>query len=248
MHIGVFRHALAALLAVVLLAGCKDEESVSSEVVLSDSEAASLVGASLAGGQSTYGLSAQAADAAALVADGGPGKVVGYAAPDFDTTVTRQWSGTWGNRTYSYNYTFNFSYEFTLGGLTYGYAMHGIYDTPWMSSDDSAAAAWSLTGMPGAPFTLNGTYQRWGSQASKVLARNSFTSLITMTLTSVTIDRDTRQITGGTAAGVVQGESTTGRAFSYTYTVTFLGNQAATVVINGVTFNVDLNSGEASRR
>jgi hypothetical protein len=64
----------------------------------------------------------------------------------------------------------------------------------------------------------------------------------------VTIDRNTRLVTGGTASGTVGGESTTGRGFSYTYTITFLGDQQATVVINGGTYNVDLNSGEASLR
>jgi hypothetical protein len=88
---------------------------------------------------------------------------------------------------------------------------------------------------------LNGTYNRSGSQTSKVRDRNSFTSELDMTLASLSVNKNTLQIDGGTGTFTLTGSVAGGGSFSYEGSITFLGNGMATITINGETYEIDLN-------
>ncbi len=133
--------------------------------------------------------------------------------------------------------------------MNFIYTMHGTYDVPRMSSNDSASAAWILSSIRPASsaYTLNGTYTRNGSQTSKVRDKNSLTTTITLTLSNVLINKSTKLIAGGTAAGTFTGNTTGGRSVQYTVAITFNGNQTATVVINGSnSYSVDMTNGSVN--
>ena len=234
----------ALLSGVFIISGCKNETtSTTSSAALSDDDAANLIAASLAGKSSTNGLTAQMEDAASYAAGGPLGK---RTSAEWDTTIVR--SDTIG--AYSYNYLFRYSAEFSNFGnrLDVTYSMHGTYDIPRFSSDDSANAGMTITHIidPDSEYTFNVTYVRLGSETSKIGNRRSFTSTISIMLTNVKVGKASRRVNSGTASATVSGQISGGRSFSYFVTINFLGNQVATVSFKGKTYSVNLTTGTAT--
>ena len=111
---------------------------------------------------------------------------------------------------------------------------HTTYSGTLMSSNDSSQATMNLTGLgtSATAYTGNLNYVRNGSQQSKIGRKSSFTSLITITSTNITVDKTTNIIASGTAPVTISGASTGGLAFSYNGTLTFHGNKAATLAMS----------------
>ncbi|MCB9230112.1 MAG: hypothetical protein H6581_00495 [Bacteroidia bacterium] len=145
-----------------------------------------------------------------------------------------------------YDYSFTWNWELHCNGLVpnqfdLDYTSTGTYNAARMSSDDQGTASFVLSNLTGqGDYTLNGNFERTGSQESKVRNKNSFTSDLTVTLTNVTVSKSTYEITGGTGTLTITGSSSDGTAFSFTGSVTFLGGQSATLVLNGQSFSVSL--------
>lgn len=235
---------LIALLAMgaMFCAGCRNEDALTDvTTTLTADDAADAIASALGGSQGTGGLAAQLEEAAIVAGGGSLGKVEGTAGVLFDTTVTRQRTGT-----YNYSYTFQYSWSLVnVNQFTFSYAMHGVYDTPWMSSNDSASATFQVSSLlVGQNFLVAGIYNRHGSQASKMRAKVTFKSTFTCSTTDLQIDKTTRRITGGTATVTLYGQTSTGLAFTYSATVVFLGNQTATLYIGSNSYTVNLAFGQ----
>ncbi|MBK7257575.1 MAG: hypothetical protein IPI01_07180 [Ignavibacteriae bacterium] len=241
-----YRWLLIAGLSALLIGGCKkDDGAVGTEdaVVLTADDAADTFASTLGGSQSTAGLTAQLEEAATIAGGGSLGKVDASAGTMWDTTITRVRVGT-----YSYSYSFRYSVVLAnVNRLDFGYTMKGIYDTPRMSSNDSAAASFQVSNLlTGTAYSVTGIYNRYGSQASKVRNKVSFTSTITVSTTALLIDKSTKRVSGGSAAVIIYGQSSTGNIYSFNGTVTFLGNQQATLVIGSKSYTINLATGEAT--
>ena len=247
-----YLHSLTLLLCAVGVAsvaviGCgKNLSPTDSQSAITEDDAADVVAASMGGSSSSEGLSAQLKLAAELgsgpTAPDAPATIDGIT---FDTTIVRQAFGLG----YSYRYTYYISYLFSnLGNtLDLSYAMKGVYDLPRMSSDDSANAVLNLNHIvdSNATLTVNGSYLRLGSQQFKVRDQLSITSQITMSLTNVEVDKFTKLIQSGTATVSISVQASNGRSFSRTGTITFDGNQRATLLLGARLFILDLIRGEA---
>jgi hypothetical protein len=228
-----FRLLLPVLTSVVLLMSSCKKENTSSNVITED-EAAEVISLSVSG--STEGLATQTAEIAARADT--YGSVCGYSKDS--TIVSINTSGT-----YTWNYTFNWQWSVLCTGgvpnsMNANYSMKGVYDAPRMSSSDSAIANLAVTNLiTGSQYTFNGTYTRDGSQISKIRNRNSFTSKAILGLTNVKVNKTTGKIDAGTATVSIVGATTGGSSFSYAGTVTFMGNQSATITLNsGAVYNV----------
>ena len=237
---------LIAGLFAVLVTGCnKDDEAVGSgdAVVLTSDDAADAFASTLGGSQSTAGLTAQLEEAATIAGGGSLGKVDATTGTLWDTTITRVRVGT-----YSYSYAFRYSIVLAnVNRLDFGYTMKGIYDTPRMSSNDSAAASFQVSNLlAGTAYSITGIYNRYGTQVSKVRNKTSFSSTITVSTTAMLIDKSTKRVSGGSAAVIIYGQSSTGNIYSFNGTVTFLGNQQATLVIGSKSYTLNLATGEAT--
>jgi hypothetical protein len=237
---------LLAGLAAMLVTGCKkDDASVGTDdaIVLTNDDAADAMASTLGGGQSTAGLTAQLEEAATIAGGGTLGKADAAASVSWDTTITRTRTGT-----YSYDYTFKYSISLAnVNRLDFGYSMKGTYDTPRMSSSDSAGATFQVANLlAGSSYSITGIYNRYGSQTSKIRNKASWTSTIIFSTTALLIDKTTKRVSGGTAALTMYGKSSTGNIYSFTATVTFLGNQQATLVVGGKTYTINLATGEAT--
>jgi hypothetical protein len=148
--------------------------------------------------------------------------------------------------TVTYSYAYNSSrmltcdngvpqkFEFDFSGKT-------SYDAPRISSSDSARGQFSITGLqPSASqYVFDETYTRNGSESSKIGNKNSFTSTIAFQSSNITVDKTTQQILSGTATVTIIGATTNGKSFSYSGTITFLGNKQATLVLgSGNTYSI----------
>jgi len=239
---------LAVMVAagVLLIAGCEKNENPTDPFGgVTENDAADLMASTLGGSQSTGGLTAQMEEVTYVVGGGPLPKLSAGAIPagtTFDTTIVRQLTGL-----FSYNYTFHYSYEFTTANtLRFAYSMRGTFDVPRVSSDDSAHAVLDVSGIfSGQYLVFNGTYFRLGSQTIKVREERSLQSETTMNLINVNVDKATRMIESGSATISLMVVGSEGRALSYTASLTFEGNFNATMVINGRSFVINLQTGTA---
>lgn len=231
---------LIAFLAGATGTGCNKEDD---ELTGLEEEAAEAVAGALGGEKSTQGISGQSQDVVEMTR----GAAAGFSkSAGFDTTVYRQGNLTGG---YMWDYTFHFSWEYGARfTVNFTYDMKGTYDTPRLSSTDSSDASWTVTGLLPADTSLviNGTYERNGSQASKIGQKRSFSSKVVIGLKDMTVGKVSKRITGGTADCTVSGSSSDGKSFSYVGSVLFHGNQKATLTLNGSTYELNLTTGNAA--
>jgi hypothetical protein len=135
--------------------------------------------------------------------------------------------------TYSADLEWNWILNCSAANFTFAFKGHTTYSAPLMSSNDSTTAWFIITGLQesSTAYVLNSNYVRNGSQQSNIGNRNSFTSLITITSSNINIDKISEQIISGTATVSISGASTSGRSFSFSGNINFLGNQAATLTM-----------------
>jgi hypothetical protein len=153
-----------------------------------------------------------------------------------DTTITQS-SASGLVPSYAYSLSWNYTFDCTANEFTFNFSGSSNYDGVKMSSTDSSTGSFVLTGiLPTATdYTLNTSYERKGSQTYKVGADNSFTSDLKITSSNIVVDKTSEQIVSGSAAVTITGASTSGKTFSFTGTITFLGSKKATLVLNSGT-------------
>lgn len=163
-------------------------------------------------------------------------------------TNTEAYSQSNVNGNYSYNYTLNTNYTLSCTNagfpdyFTYDAALSGVYDTPRMSSDDTSQLSWTVTGLPpsNSSVTFNGDYERNGTQISKVRNMNTFSSTLTYNVQDIVVSKSTYQILSGTASVTFIGISSTGNQYTFSGTITFNGDETATLLINGNSYTINL--------
>lgn len=162
----------------------------------------------------------------------------------FDSTLTRNVNRDRVTASYTstWLWTVNCNNVMIPTSLDFARTTSGEYETRRLNSDDNAASEWTIDGLiSGDVWTLNGTYNRTGSQTSKVRDMNTFTSELDMNLSALTVNKNTLEIDGGTGTFTLVGNNTNGNSFSFEGSISFLGNGMATVTINGETYEIDLN-------
>lgn len=166
-----------------------------------------------------------------------------YCGITFDSTVTHNINEPRVTASYtsSWNWMVNCNNLNLPTSLDFSRMANGEYETTRMRSNDHATGNWKVSNLlTGTSYTLSGAYTREGSQVSKVRNQNSFTSLVNITITSLNVNKNTLRIESGTATFTLTGSGTGGNQFSYEGTIIFNGNGAATVTINGETFDIQL--------
>ncbi len=234
-----------ALLASFVLVSCQDKEEDPApepieETFISEEEAAEVVTASVI--SNSQGIASEVADAAALAdeyaefqSEDEIQERSNACGQSFDTTVVRDID----KPNITANYTTNWAWTLNCEGLfpvslDYSRDMEGIYETNRIFSDDGASSSWTLTNLiTGPAYLFNGTYSRNGSQTSKIGNQNSFSSTVDITSTDIAFDKSEQEINSGTATFILTGQGTGGNTFSFEGSITFTGDQTATIIING---------------
>lgn len=161
----------------------------------------------------------------------------------FDSTVTRSINEARVTANYmaTWNWAVNCNNLRVPTSLDFGMTTTGEYETQRMISDDNAASEWTISNLfTGASYTFTGSYSREGSQTAKVRDQNSFNSDLDVIITSLNVNKSTLRIDSGTATFKLVGSGTEGNRFSYEGSIVFNGNGAATITINGETFEIQL--------
>jgi hypothetical protein len=209
---------------------------------MTEAEAAAIIANSLGSSSSTYGLTAQIEELASVANGGTLRKEAGEQQAALDTvTITRSRTAV-----YSYNYRFRFIYGLVGSHFDFVYDMRGTYDTPRMSSDDTAHASFQITNLQLDTLLVNGTYWRLGLQTSKLADQKQFNSEILATLVNIGVSKTTKTVTGGTITFTLIGKFSDGSAISLTGTLTYQGNHRAILVVNGKTFNVNVDTADVT--
>lgn len=213
-----------------------DDDNDSPEEVIVEADAVDVVEGTLV--SQTYGLTESVADASQTAATNEV--YAGKSALVCGQPYNSSFSASNSQATYSYAYSVQKSYQLncTSSGLpqsfAYSHSMSGTYDAVRMSSNDGAEGAFTLTGLDASSATadLNGTYKRSGTQISKVRNQRTFNSNVLYNISNLKVNKSLHKIEGGTATLVIE-LSADGVTKSYNASITFTGNNSATLVING---------------
>lgn len=231
----------------LMLAGtivsCNDDDA-DTTTAITEAEAVDAIEASLA--SESNGVAKMATEASTAAAE----EEVYTDSPSIDCgqIYTEAFDAAASDGNYSYDYTGARSYQLSCSttsvpeSFSYSYDMDGTYDTPRMYSSDNATANVAITGLSPASSTasVSGNYIRDGHQESKVHQMREFDSVITYNINALTVNKSTQLITGGTAQVTISGAGSMGNSFSYSGTITFNGDQTATLVLNGTTYTINL--------
>jgi hypothetical protein len=155
------------------------------------------------------------------------------------------------NSNMSYKFAWNWSWLLDctpnneIKSLTVNYNGRIKYTTTEMSMNDSSIATFKIAGLEtdSANLTLNQTFNRTGTlsyTASGVL--NTYATTLSYIGSNIKVNKETGKIVGGTAAINMSGSTITGKSFSYSGTITYLGNYKATLKLKGGA-SVDLSWG-----
>lgn len=161
----------------------------------------------------------------------------------YSKTLTSANSDTATYYTWSYGITWSWALACTEGVPTqyeFKAAGRALYDFPRMSSDDSVSNKIVVTGLSDDStfYKASQTYIRTGTQQSKIGKMHKFTSTVTVTSTNMYINKSTLRIVSGTATVNIKGESSSGKSFALSGTLTFSGNDAASLVLNDTKYTV----------
>ncbi|WP_336069781.1 hypothetical protein [Mesoflavibacter sp. CH_XMU1404-2] len=119
----------------------------------------------------------------------------------------------------------------------------GNYDSVRIDSNDNSDLNVTIAGLSplDSYLTLNGNFTRDGSQQlTTVLNTRNLTSTLNLDLTNVLIDSTSYQITSGTG-NFTFSYTNLNNTYSYTGNMVFNGNGSITIIINGLTYTIDLN-------
>lgn len=160
-----------------------------------------------------------------------------------------------GDSTISYAQTFpNGQYAFTLNylwdvscnllgipqTLVFSSTRNGSYTGTRLQYTGTGNTDLSVGGLELAAtaFTLNGSHTFTGTH-TWVLRSRSVSTTFNSTMSAVTIDKTTQEITGGTGTFTLTAVGTD-NTVSYDGTIVFLGGGSATVTINGTAYTISI--------
>lgn len=224
---------LTALAGSLFMVSCQKEESPE---VMSEEEAVEVIESAMSA--DAQGIAGEAADVAKAADTYAQESLCGSSG---DSTLN--YSITKPNLTASYSVAWN--WELVCQGpipqaLLFGRTIQGSYVTNRMESDDSGTSDWSVTSLiAGDAYIVNGNYTRTGWQQSKIGQQNDFSSTLNADVTDLEVDKATQEVVGGLASFTLSASSSGGQTASYSGTIEFLGNQSATLTVNGNTYTLN---------
>lgn len=161
----------------------------------------------------------------------------------YDSTITRDIENAYiiGAYTLSWGWSVNCNESSIPESLDFNQIATGNYESKRLKSDDSATSDLFVDNLIfGEDFAITGTYNREGTQESKVRNRTKFSSQVTITLTELLVDKGTLKIQNGSGSFIISGQTNNGIDFSYEGTITYVGDELVIITINGETYEIEL--------
>ena len=227
-----------------IFSSCEKDESNTPETSnISNEEVVEIVAAALM--SQSEGVSSDASEAAQVATNYSDENAnIPSCGESYDSTFLRNIDNAFITTAYTLDYawTLNCNNFNIPSSLDWSSQKSGTYETNRMESDDSSTTTLNVSNLiTGSNFLMNGTFNRTGSQISKVGNMNTFTSSIHCDLVDLTVGKQSRQIESGIATFFITAQISDGDPFAIEGSITFLGNGAATILVNGEIFEIDLS-------
>lgn len=232
---------LLALTIITLasVTACKKDSNGSTSATVTEADAVELTTDAIE--PATGGMAIQANSSVTIYADASTKLSCGVSK---DTTIT---GASVAGAVPSYSYSLNWNYQLKCDAspqtFSFNFTGSSTYSGLLMSSNDSSTGTFMVSTTPAAAnYTVNTSYERKGTQTSKVGQQKGFTSDLKITSGNVLISKTTGEIVSGIGTVSITGSTTGGKSFSFGGTITFKGNKQATVVLNsGVSYSIQWN-------
>lgn len=232
---------LLALTIITLasVTACKKDSNGSTSATVTEADAVELTTDAIE--PATGGMAIQANSSVTIYASASTKLSCGVSK---DTTITGV-SVAGAVPSYSYSLNWNYQLKCDASPQTFSFNFTGgsTYSGLLMSSNDSSTGTFMVSTTPAAAnYTVNTSYERKGTQTSKVGQQKGFTSDLKITSGNVLISKTTGEIVSGIGTVSITCSTTGGKSFSFGGTITFKGNKQATVVLNsGVSYSIQWN-------
>lgn len=161
----------------------------------------------------------------------------------FDSTVVRQVSNTYITASYNANWGWTIiCNDFNVPAeIDFTRASSGTYETARMFSDDSSDGNWNIGNLIlGDAYVFNGSYTRQGSQESKVNEQNSFSTILSIEVDNINIDKGNQEILSGIGSFTLTATGPEGATSTFEGDIVFNGGGSVTIIINGNSYTFDL--------
>jgi hypothetical protein len=166
-----------------------------------------------------------------------------------NTTIDSSYSKNKGIGTFTYGYTYNFAGTVNcdstnnLENIQFNYTTLGTYTAPRMTSSDEGTYNITVNGIQSgsANYDLVGSYIRVGTQTTKIRNEFSFSATLGVSLTSLLVDKITKDIQSGGGVFTVRGETSGSESISYEGTITYNNDNTATINLNGKDYTINLD-------
>jgi len=229
-------------------AACSEDEETNS---ISSDEAAAIVAVSL----SSNGVNSISSTSAEFASDALDGDVGGRVATcGFTESLDYTTTSDATSAPNSFNFDFKYAFELKCEGeqpaaLGVGLNYSGDFSSPSYGFDCTGLATLQLDGLQSEAlaFEMNGEYKYNGTFVDKQ-KNQSISSNIVMTLTDISISKDSHLITAGKGSYSISGSVPSKGSFKYSGEINFLGAGQAEVSVNGVVYVADINVGTATKK
>lgn len=210
---------------------CKKDDDPAETVT--EEEAAEAIGYAVS--SETAGMTEQIETSVAIASEQTSSKN-DYCGMSFDTTFAKtNPAGT----VITYEYSFAWDWVINCNNMqvpenfVFSYELNGWYNAPRMYAEDTGTHSFEVSGLEpsAAEWIYNGTYDREGYNESKIGQQRSFSSELHIEALNVSLSKETGKITGGTANVMFYAETSGGKTFTYSGTITFTGGDTATLML-----------------
>ena len=235
---------IAGLLFGILFTSCEKDDN---NTIISNDEAAEIIANSLS--TSSYGFTSQVEDAAELadsIYEEEKEAVKNLKSVNVDTTFTI--TNPPDSRV-TYEYTVSYSYGIQMNGITPDFFLNfttsGEYTAQRITSSNQSQGELIVSNLTAGynNYLLNGSCSRTGSQTVTIEVQREFSSTINFNMEDISIDKTTFEILGGSAEVSITGTSNSA-SYDMQGSIVFNGNKSATLTINGVVYEIDLENTE----
>jgi hypothetical protein len=239
---------LAACL--VLATSCKKNDDTTTTDAVSNSDAAEVVGST---------LSSESGGAVGFIQN----STSAYSSPSqllrsayitkilIDSTFSDTLTSATTSRTIKYKWNFKATLyaSNTIDSIVSSHTYMGVFDGPNASSNHQGSGQCTFTcigstGNINANWNAKGTYTRTGTTVKK-LDNKTINHTTNVTYSNVVVNHSTKKIVSGNGIISTSGINGKGDAFNYSGTITFNGNDLATLNIGDKSYTVTLKSGDA---
>lgn len=238
---------IAGLLFGILFTSCEKDDD--NNTIISDDEAAEIITNSLS--TSSYGFITQVEDAAELadsIYEEEKEATKNLKSVNEDTTFTiTNPPDSW----ITYEYMVSYSYGIQMNGIEpeffLNFTTNGEYTAQRITSSNQSQGELIVSNLTAGynNYLLNGSCSRTGSQTVTIEIKREFSSTINFNMADISIDKTTLEILGGSAEISIIGTSNSA-SYDIQGSIVFHGDKAATLTINGVVYEIDLENAEIS--